>query len=131
MEPGAFTDFGGDEVGISVGGWDDADLDAQLAALDERDAALNSGESPVNWKEAIEAEDDTNTRCLQSEIPAARPTSGARERGLISARVQRLAAVTVTPTEPGPGREPSSRGIGRSDSRGGSRTPAVPREFPG
>eukprot|EP01043_Picozoa_sp_COSAG02_P115046 COSAG02_NODE_51385_length_314_cov_0.962791_1_plen_42_part_01 len=42
MEPSAFADFGGDEAGVSVGGWDDADLDAQLAALDKRDAALNN-----------------------------------------------------------------------------------------
>ena len=53
----SFEDGGGS---IEVGGWD---LDAELAALDRRDAALSGAAAddddaaspPVNWREAIKA----------------------------------------------------------------------------
>lgn len=118
MEPSAFADFGGDEAGVSVGGWDDADLDAQLAALDKRDAALNNGESPINWKEAIE--EDTNPGGL-AEFPATRPASGARERGLSSAHGWRSRDVSGAVAEADQQRRPSAHGRRSSDSRGGSR----------
>ena len=55
----SFEDGGGS---IEVGGWD---LDAELAALDRRDAALSGAAAddddaaspPANWREAIEADD--------------------------------------------------------------------------
>jgi tubulin polyglutamylase TTLL2 len=135
MEADAFAGFD-DDAGIAVGGWDDADLDAQLAALDKRDAALNGGDSPVNWKEAIEAEDDTGGGGL-AEFPAARPASGARERGLNSAHGRRPVAQRPAATPPSsasasaaptaarteqPERRSSARGSERNDSRGaGSR----------
>ena len=116
MEPTAFGGFG-EEGGVSVGGWDDADLDAQLAALDKRDAALHSGESPVNWKVAIEAEEDSHPGG-RIEFPVGRPASGARERGLstVSAAHGRRPAAA----EPERERRPSAQSLG-SDSRGGSR----------